>query len=325
MAILSVSRKTDIPTFFSEWFFNRLDAGEVLYRSNPYNPNAVTRAIFRKQDIDCIVFWTKNPIPMLKNLNRLDGYQYYFQFTLTGYDETIEPALNNKNKLIDAFKELSRATDIFTTIDNIPTLQHRVVWRYDPIVFTKDHTMEWHLKTFADIAKSLAGYTDRCVISFVDMYGFVEKNMQITQTQYNHEQLINFCCELNNIANQNGMAVFTCAEEISLEETGIQHGSCIDKNLIEKIIGNSIRTHKDKGQRAACGCVESVDVGKYDTCGNGCKYCYACKNLNNVKTNLTQYDPNSPILCDMIKPTDIITDKRLLSLKIEPTEQLSLF
>lgn len=317
MAILSVSRKTDIPAYFSEWFFNRLNAGEIMYRSNPYKPDAVTRAMFNKRDIDCIVFWTKNPAPMLDGLHRIDGYKYYFQFTLTGYGSDIEPALNDKNKLVETFRELSKATD------------KHVVWRYDPIVFTKDLTMEWHLKSFARLANSLAGFTDRCVISFVDMYGFVEKNMRnnnLVQTPHNREQLLSFCRELSNIANQNGMNVFTCAEAAALEETGIQHGSCIDKDLIEKIVGYPIKSHKDKGQREACLCAESVDVGKYDTCGNGCKYCYACKDLNKVRKNLALYDPDSPILCDTIEPSDVITEKRLKTLRTDREyEQLSLF
>lgn len=332
MAILSISRRTDIPTYFSEWFINRLESGEVYTRNNPYNPNALSHITWRKEDIDCIVFWTKNPLPMLSKIDRLKDYKYYFQFTLTGYGKEIEGNLPDKTSLMRGFRELSKHC--------------RVVWRYDPIIFTKAYTIEWHIKAFDTIAKSLAGYTDRCVVSFIDIYNFVKTNLNqsnIFPKTLNADTLspystaiadannvyVDFCKKIVDIANKNGMKVYSCAEVTDFQSKGIdiQHGSCIDKDMIESIVGYSLRTKKDPAQRSACQCVESVDFGKYNTCANGCKYCYACKVPSEIKQNLSLYDVNSPILCDTIQSTDTIGgERRLKSLKVvEDLNQISFF
>lgn len=323
MAILSASRKTDIPTYFSEWFLNRLDAGEIYTRNNPYNPNTVQRVTFNRKDIDCIVFWTKNPIPMLSKLDRLQGYTYYFQFTLTGYGKDIESNLPPKAYLIQAFKELSYMTD------------KRVIWRYDPIVFTCKYSPDWHLTTFEKLAEALSTFSDRCVISFMDEYAFVKRHMAERYTTPEHltpENLTQFCRRLAEIANSWGFDVYTCAEAIDFEKEGIniKHGSCIDKDYIEQLVGYPIGAKKDKGQRAACGCVESVDVGKYNTCLNKCAYCYASTDKSMVQENLKLYDATSPILCDRIDVSmDIITERPLKSLRVDEkakeVEQLTLF
>ncbi len=323
MSILSISRRTDIPTYFSDWFLNRLDAGEVFVRNNPYSPTAVTHYTFRKEDIDCIVFWTKNPEPMMNKLHRLDGFNYYFQYTITGYGKYLEGSVPDLKKSIDTFRNLSNLLP-----KNSPN--YRVVWRYDPIVFTKELTMEWHLKNFAAIAKALAGFTNRCIISFVDMYGFVTENMNsqniFVYQKQPREQLLDFCRQLAEIARSHGMEIYTCAELDSFDETGIRHGSCIDKKLIEEFIGCSLKVSKDKGQRKACGCVDSEDFGKYNTCLNGCKYCYATKNFAAVPNIYSSYDANAPFLCDTLKESDIVAEKRLSSLKIiEQGEQISFF
>lgn len=268
---------------------------------------------------------------MLPHIDKLNDYKYYFQFTLTGYGKDIEAGLPEKNKLIDAFRTLSYKNN------------RHIVWRYDPIIFTKEYTIEWHLNMFEAIAKALAGFTDRCVISFVDVYDFVGKSLSkgnIYPTRINTVNLtpaaayenaniyIDFCKRIVEIAQQYGMNVFSCAEVADFKSKGIdiQHGSCIDKDMIESIIGYPLKVKKDASQRDACKCVESVDFGKYSTCANGCKYCYACKNPADIKRNLALYDVNSPILCDTIMSIDTISERRLKSLRTElPIEQLSLF
>ncbi len=326
MAVLSISKRTDIPTFYSDWFVNRLKAGEVYTRNNPYNPNAVSHITFHKEDIDCIVFWTKNAIPMMKNLHHLDGYQYYFQYTLTGYGADIEPYLPRHVDRIQNFRDLAMMTG--SKVGSHPA-KCRVIWRYDPIIFTKEYTMEWHLKTFQRLAVLLAGFTDKCVISFVDIYSFVRTNMTnngIYAQQKTKEMLMEFCRQLAEIAKAQGMTVYTCAEEIDFGEVGILKSACIDKAFIEQLIGYSLKGKKDAGQRPLCGCMEAVDFGKYNTCSNGCKYCYACKNPKDLPHNLSMYDVDSPILCDALFATDVITEKRLCSLrKPEELNQLTLF
>lgn len=310
--ILSVSRRTDIPNYYSEWFVNRMKEG-FLYVRNPMNIHQISKIDLSPQLVDCIVFWTKNPLPMLDKLKALQGYNYYFQFTLTGYGKDIEPNLPDKrNVLIDVFRSLS-----------LKTGKEKIIWRYDPIVFTERYTEEYHVKAFRAIAKSLCGYTDKVVISFIDLYAKTKKNMQginmINSEKYRIEE---FASKLSQIARENKMKIATCAENIDLSACGIEHNSCIDQQLVEQIIGCKIKVQKDKNQRGECGCIESVEIGSYNTCVNGCRYCYANYSDNKVKDNWKLYDPKSPILCGEISDKDIITERKLKSLKIE---QISIF
>lgn len=313
--ILSVSRRTDIPSYYSEWFFNRIKEG-YLYVRNPMNLRQVSRIDLSPEVVDCIVFWTKNPLPMMDRLQELSAYHYYFQFTLTGYGRDVETNVPHKKEImIPAFQKLS---------DQIGS--EKVIWRYDPILFTKVYTPEYHLRAFTQIAEALNGYTRRCVISFVDTYAKIKKSMEkLGVYDLDKKELIFFAKELAQIAKNNGMTIASCAEVIDLAECGIEHNSCIDKELIEEIIGAKIKIDKDKNQRKECGCVESVEVGNYNTCRNGCKYCYANHSPERVIKSCGRYDACFPILCDVIKEEDIITERSMKSLIKDVTfEQLSL-
>lgn len=257
--ILSVSRRTDIPNYYLEWFLNRIKDG-YLYVRNPINVHQVSKIDISPEIVDCIVFWTKNPEPMLNKLEQLKEYKYYFQFTLTGYGKDIEPYLpHKKDKMISVFLKLSEMIG-----------KEKVVWRYDPIIFTVTYSKEYHLNAFYEIASRLNGYCTRVVISFVDLYAKTKKNMKDIQTiDKNQKELMEFSKKLSEIAKGNGMEIETCAELIDLSSCGIKHSSCIDKKLIEKIIGCPIKVEKDKNQRKECGCVESVEIGAYNTCLNG--------------------------------------------------------
>ena len=310
--ILSVSRRTDIPGFYSEWFFNRIKEGYLLVR-NPLNPRQLSRIDLSPELVDCIVFWTKNPEPMLGRLHELREYSYYFQFTLTPYGPDLESCLPHKrDKMIPVFQQLS---------DRIGS--NRVVWRYDPIIFTEKYTPEYHRQAFRQMAEALNGYTHRCVISFVDYYAKNKKNMEsIGAYEMNPEELRMFARELACAAKENGMTIATCSEKMELAECGISHSSCIDKALVEEIIGCEIKASRDKNQRPECGCVESVEVGTYNTCRNGCKYCYANHSPESVRKNSLSYDPASPILCGKVLSEDVITERKVKSLRVE---QLRLF
>lgn len=310
--ILSVSRRTDIPNYYSEWFVNRLKAG-FLYVRNPINIHQISKINLSPQLVDCIVFWTKNPLPMLDRLKELQDYNYYFQFTLTGYGKDIEPNLPDKRKvLLDAFKRLS-----------LKTGKNRVIWRYDPILFTERYTEAYHMKAFRTIAESLRGYTDRVVISFVDMYTKTKRNMQGIQVlNLEKPELEMFASKLAQIAEENNMKISACAESLDLSAYGIEHSSCIDRQLIEQIIGCKIKDRKDKNQRSECGCIESVEAGSYNTCRNGCRYCYANYSDHEVARSCRLYDPESPILCDVISEKDMITERGVKSLRVE---QMNIF
>lgn len=303
--ILSVSRRTDIPNYYAEWFLNRIKEG-YLYVRNPMNAHQVSKIILSPEVVDCIVFWTKNPQPMLSRLDELNAYQYYFQFTLTGFGNDIECNVPHKKKcMIPIFQELSRKIG-----------QEKVIWRYDPIIFTDKYTPEYHLKAFEQIAKELHGYTSKCVISFVDLYAKNQKSMKaLNSFSLSEKDLLRFAKEIAFIAGKYDMKVATCAETIDLSSCGIEHNCCIDKELIEQIIGCKIQAGKDKNQRKECGCIESVEIGTYNTCKNGCQYCYANYSQERVSGTCKLYDADSPILCGRITEKDIITERKVKSLK----------
>ena len=310
MAILSVSRRTDIPTYYDEWFINRLKEGFFMTR-NPYN-NKVSKVIFSQKDIDCIVFWTKNPKPFLKYLPELKNYPYYFQFTVTGYDKDIEANIPKTAEMVKTFKELH------------DTGNGHIIWRYDPIVFTDKYTPEWHLETFRKLAEALRTYTKRCVISFVDTYAHIAKDM--VSPLDSGIDLNVFCKELAHIAKENDIDVYTCAETVDLAACGIKKGRCIDGDYIQEITGKVLNLGKDKGQREACGCIESVEVGAYNTCLNGCRYCYACTDKRKTENCMRKYDPKSPLLCDTLLEGEAYSEKRLKAYGHDPEpEQLSFF
>ena len=310
--ILSVSRRTDIPNYYSEWFFNRLKEG-FLYVRNPMNFHQISEIKISPDVVDCIGFWTKNPLPMMERLDELEAYNYYFQFTLTGYGNDVERNLpNKKTSVIPIFQELSNRIG-----------KEKVVWRYDPIFFSNRYNAKYHLKAFRSIAEALSGYTEKCVISFLDIYPKNKKNMDdLLSYDLSDSELREFAKELSNIAKENHIKIGSCAEKIDLDEYGIIHNSCIDKELIEKIIGCKLKINKDKNQRIECGCVESVEVGTYNTCKNGCVYCYANYSAKSVESNFQKYDPLSPLLCGHIEKDDKISTRKVVSLK---ETQISIF
>ena len=276
--ILSVSRRTDIPNYYSDWFVNRIKEG-FLYVRNPMNAHQISKIDLSPDVVDCIVFWTKNPANMLEKLEYLKDYIYYFQFTLTGYGKDIEPNLPDKRKEL--------------------------------------------IPTFKEIANSLADYTERVVISFVDLYTKTQRNTKkLDIRQMTSDEMISMAAQMAQIASKYNLVVESCAEQIDLQKVGVQHGSCIDKKLVEKILGCKLIVEKDKNQREACGCFESVEVGAYNTCLNGCKYCYANFNDEKVKENVRLYNQTSPLLCGNINLEDKITDRKVKSFK---DAQLSFF
>ena len=303
--ILSVSRRTDIPNYYSDWFIARIKDG-FLYVRNPMNVHQISKIDLSPEVIDCIVFWTKNPVNMIEKLEDLQKYMYYFQFTLTGYGKDIEPNLPNKREeLIPTFKRLSEKIG-----------KERVIWRYDPILISKRYTINYHLKAFEQIASSLADYTEKVVISFVDLYSKTQRNTrELDIRQITKEEMIEVAGEMARIASKYNLIIETCAEQISLQEVGIGHGSCIDKKLIERLLGCKLIAKKDKNQREECGCFESVEVGTYNTCLNGCKYCYANFDDNKVEDNIKLYNRDFALLCGNISSDDRITERKVKSIK----------
>ena len=310
--IISASRRTDIPTYYSEWFFNRLREGDVLVR-NPMNARQISRISLSPEAVDGIVFWTKNPVPMLSRLGELEPYPYYFQFTLTAYGRDVEPNLPGKNGvLIPAFQELSRMAG-----------RERVVWRYDPIFLSDRYTVEYHCRYFRVLAAKLGEYTEKCTVSFLDFYRSTARNMrslhirEMTAAQQ-REMMERF----SEIAGEYGLSIDTCSEAISLEDLGISHASCVDRERLERIGGYRLKVGRDRNQREECGCAASVDIGAYDTCGNGCLYCYATDSPPRAAERVRAHRPDSPILFGTVGPEDVIREREAVSLR---EQQLSLF
>ena len=300
--IISASRRTDIPAFYSQWFFNRLDQGFVLVR-NPMNPQQVSKISLDPKLIDGIVFWTKNPRGMMPHLDRLKKYPYYFLFTITSYGPELERYLPPKDELIDTFIRLS---------DRVG--KERVIWRYDPILVTDEIDEEYHYRHFAAIAGKLRHYTERCITSFLDLYKKCERNLEdFNIVQLEPEAMIRLAGTLKEVANRYHIEMVTCAEEISLSTVGIGHGKCIDDELIYRISGARLEVGKDKHQRKTCRCVESIDIGAYNTCPHICLYCYANSDARVVRGNVARHDPGSPLLLGRISSQDRIVERKIAS------------
>ena len=300
--ILSASRRTDIPAFYSEWFFNRIKEGFVYVR-NPMNIHQVSKIKLSPDVIDCIVFWSKNPRPMLSRLDELQSYMYYFQFTINPYDIRLEQNVPTKNGIVDTFKELSLRIG-----------PERVIWRYDPIILTDTISIEYHIKYFEELAKRLQGSTNTCVISFLDLYKKTERNLRnTTARELQTNEMLNLARDLAIIAAKYDMKVQSCAEKIELDCVGIKHGRCIDSVLIEDLLGVKLVVAKDKNQRPECGCVQSIDIGEYNTCRHNCKYCYANFNPERVREKSQKHNPNSPLLIGEISSDDKISERKIFS------------
>lgn len=307
--IISASRRTDLPAFYSQWFFQRLQEGYVLVR-NPVNPRQVSRVSLAPEVVDGFVFWTKNPDPMLPWLDRLPDCPYYFQVTLTPYGAEIERNLPSKREVIlPAVRQLARRIG-----------PERVIWRYDPVFLTDQYSAAFHQKAFSQLARALKGVTVRCIISFLDWYSPMERRFGSQRPQMIDEgQMQALAAAFGQTAAENGMRIFTCAETADLSGFGLEHGCCIDRELLEQIGGRSLDLGKDRGQRAACGCAMSIDIGAYDTCPGGCLYCYADHGAGRTAQHLACFDPHSPLLCSRLGPADIVRERKMKSSRVEQT------
>ena len=299
--IISASRRTDIPAFYSHWLINRLRAGWCSV-PNPFNLQQVSQISLAPQDVDVLVFWTRSPRPLLPYLDELDrrGYRYYFQFTLMDNPPLLDPHHPPTCRAVETFRLLA---------DRIGA--QRVIWRYDPIVLTSITPPDFHRIVFGRLAEALRGSTIRCVISFLDIYGKIRPrlaeisrkgapllpaamDLQIPGSPI-PDQVGNLARDLSSIALQNGMEIVSCAEQHDLKPFGVRPGKCIDDELIARLFGLDVSHTKDPGQRPACGCVQSRDIGMYNSCLFGCRYCYTTGSFERSRLT-SNHDPQSPSL-----------------------------
>jgi hypothetical protein len=263
--IISASRRTDIPAFFGGWFMDRIQEGSALVK-NPVNPNQVSRIALDPDNVECIVFWTKNVkrfIPCLDELDE-DGYRYYFQYTLNGYGDDIEKNVDAE-EAADAFIELSKRIG-----------GKRVVWRYDPVIVNGKYSAAYHAGNFGRLCAKLCGFTEKCVISFVDGYRFLADAFREHGIgELSVSQIYEIADAFSRTAGEYGVALSSCCEAADLSRYNISRGRCVDNELINETFGLNIKYKKDSGQRPGCGCCASRDIGAYNTWLHNCVYCYA--------------------------------------------------
>lgn len=303
--ILSVSRRTDIPAFYAEWFMERLRQKYVLVR-NPFNIHSISRIPLTPENVDAIVFWTKNSKPIHKYLDEIDelGYKYYFQYTITPYKNDLEENLPNK----EDEEKVQDKKEIVETFKNLSSKigSEKVILRYDPVILSDNYTIDFHKKAFARLCDLLAPYTKKIVFSFLDDYKKISKNIkQLSIKEISEEEMYIMAEYFAETAKKYNLKIESCAEQIDLEKFGINHGKCIDNELIEKITGFKLSVGRDN-QRNACGCIKCIDIGEYNTCTHKCLYCYANINKDAAFKNNKLHDKNSPLL---IGHVDEIKDK----------------
>ena len=292
--IISASRRTDIPAFYAEWLMNHIRAG-FCQTANPFNPAQVARISLLPQDVEAIVFWTRYPRPLLPYLAELDerGYRYYFQFTLTGYPRELEPRLPERSILIQSFRDLASHVGA-----------QRVIWRYDPIVLSSITDIPFHERNFAELAEALSGLTRRVVVSLLDPYTknrrrlrkLAESGVVVQDIQEIDDRLGGLLCSLAGLARTHGLEITSCAEPWDLRPYGIAPGKCVDDEYIARVLGVVVTHAKDRAQRPACGCVQSKDIGAYDSCRYGCVYCYATSDRVDPDAVRARYDPDALFL-----------------------------
>lgn len=307
--IISASRSTDIPTFYPDWFVSRWEAGYIKW-TNPFNGQPLYVSF---KNTRLVVFWTKNPRPMFKYLDFLDENipNYYFQYSLNDYDkEKYEAKVPSVESRIKTFKELSQRLG-----------KKRVVWRYDPLLLTKDIDVNELLRRVKNIGDILKDYTEKLVFSFADIsiYKKVQNNLnkeQVPYIEWTETLMEEFAVGISQINKNWGLQLGTCSEKIDLDKYGIVHNKCIDDDLMIDLFSHDsqlmdflgvkiepadlfsdgsikkTRNLKDKGQREDCGCIMAKDIGSYNTCPHECNYCYANTSKEIAKKNYQNYLDN---------------------------------
>lgn len=307
--IINTGSRTDIPAFYSDWFFNRIKDGFVYVR-NPYYPQQVTKYTLSPEVVDCLCFCTKNPAPMLDRLDEISNYGQFWFVTITPYLKDVERYVPHKEDVITSFQKLSRMLG-----------PHKVEWRYDPIFITENYTEEFHLREFENIASKLSGYTDTCIISFIDLY---KKTMRNFPHVYEVPLLkqIEISEKLVDIASKYKIKIKSCHESADLSQVKVDCSGCMTQPVIERALNFSLKVPKKQSVRDHCDCLLGTDIGSYNSCLHGCAYCYANYSDDLVKKNARTHDPCSPFLIGGPTNEDMIKEAKQVSFKFN---QMNLF
>ncbi|MCR5762730.1 MAG: DUF1848 domain-containing protein [Treponema sp.] len=310
--ILNISGRTDIVQYFSDWMFNRFRKGEVYVR-NPMFQNKITHYELNPQKVDCIVFCSKNYAPSLGRLNEItDRFPSYFHYTITAYGKDIEPGVPSIDESIDTLLRLERLVGA-----------KRIAWRYDPVILTKKYTVQQHLITFEHMAARLSGHIDRCIFSFVELYKKLEYNMP-ELILFTEEDMDALAEGFGRIAAKYRIRIQTCACQADYARYGIHSSGCVTLPILAQATGLSFKDLKHSGMRNSCRCMAYNDIGRYDTCINGCRYCYANQNAELARQNYALYDADAPMLIDSMQEGDIVSHSKQVSFLKDGSSQLTL-
>lgn len=295
--IINTGSRTDIPAFFHTWFYNRIREGYVLVR-NPYQPQQVTRYLLDPAVVDVLSFCSKNPAPMLPRIHELDTFRQLWHVTITPYGRDIEPYVPTKTEVLKTFRALSEVVG-----------KGAIVWRYDPVFLSEKYSLSFHKKAFRSMAAFLRGSTGQCVVSFIDLYEKTKRNFPQARTvsSAQQEELID---AFDSIAAENGMQIHLCCESSALT-AGHPHTDaqgCFSQAVIEKAAGIHLSVPSHSPARKACACLLGGDIGAYNTCLHGCRYCYANYDRAIVEAHAAAHDPESPYLIGHAMTGDIIKD-----------------
>ena len=295
--IISASRYTDIPAYYSDWFFNRVRMGNFFVRSKN-TQTLINRIPFTPETVEGIVFWTKNPAPMLDRLDLLKEYPYYFQFTVNPYRTDIERYIPKKSCVIDTFKRLSEKIG-----------SNRVVWRYAPIFISENlgYTLEYHEEWFDKLATILKDYTTQCILSLINIPNYLNRYINDTDIRALTSQEIASLAEVfSKSARKKSLKLSSCGNIY-----GIEQGRCIDSKLLSQIGNSNLLETKDPSRAEICRCVNSIDIGDYNTCQGGCIYCTG-NPQGFTNKDLSLFDNKSfPLLLDIPRFNDTTIDINL--------------
>lgn len=311
--IINVGGRTDIVQYFTPWLLKRFAEGYVYVR-NPLFPRKVTRYALTPDKVDCVAFCSKNYAPLLKALPQItERFATYFHYTITAYGKDIEPGVPAIDQSIETLKALSAQVG-----------RERIAWRYDPVLVTAPYSVDRHLDTFAAMAKALTPYVDRCIFSFVSMYKKVEVNMPRLRPVSKAQQ-VQLARGLGAIARAEGLHLQICGTHEDWSDYGIHSAGCMTLDILGRANHLVFKQLKHRGMREGCHCIESRDIGAYDTCMNGCQYCYANRTPVKAFANYKYHDPDSPLLLGHLQEGDELTDAEQKSFLIESHgEQLCL-
>lgn len=303
--IINTGGRTDTVQYYCNWLLKRFEEGYVLSR-NPMFPNKVTRYVLTPDQVDCVVFCSKNYTPILPHIQELAArFAIYCHYTITAYDKDVEPGVPSVKDSVDTLLMLSQLVG-----------RKKVAWRYDPILLTEKYTIERHLDTFEELAARIAGHVDRCIFSFVEMYKKLAHNMPeiILMSEEEKDQLAE---GLGVIAQKYGIPIQTCGTNGDFARYGIAASGCMTLDMLGRANNIHFRQLKHKGMRQGCHCIESRDIGAYDTCLNGCKYCYANKSPEKAKENYELHDERSPLMLGQLKVTDVVQNGVQKSMQVQ--------